>query len=107
MAILELTPEQVRTLSLAEKDRWWRQNVYRGDLPQLTVRAAITGVLIGGILSLTNLYVGIRTGWTLGVGITSVIISFAAFKMLAALRVGQEMSILENTAKPCIRAAGR
>src|SRR5450432_838999 len=102
MALPELTPEQVRTLSLEEKDRWWRAEVYKGDMPQLTVRAAATGMILGGVLSLTNLYVGIRTGWTLGVGITSVIVSFAAFKGLAALRLGREMTILENNAMQSI-----
>jgi uncharacterized oligopeptide transporter (OPT) family protein len=102
MAIEELTPEQVRTMTLAEKDRWWRDRVYKGDLPQLTVRAAITGMALGGILSLTNLYVGIRTGWTLGVGITSVIVSYAAFKVLAAVGLGREMTILENNAMQSI-----
>jgi len=70
MAIKELTPEQVRDLSLEEKDRWWRAEVYKGDLPQLTIRSALTGMILGGVLSLTNIYVGIKTGWTLGVGIT-------------------------------------
>jgi putative OPT family oligopeptide transporter len=102
MAIEELTPEQIRTMTLDEKDRWWRERVYRGDLPQLTLRAAITGMALGGILSLTNLYVGIRTGWTLGVGITSVIVSYAAFKVLAAVGLGREMTILENNAMQSI-----
>ena len=102
MAIQELTPEQVHTMTLEEKDRWWRDNVFRGDMPQLTLRAALTGILLGGVLSLTNLYVGIRTGWTLGVGITSVILSFAAFKLLAAARLGREMTILENNAMQSI-----
>lgn len=102
MALKELTPEQVRTLSLDEKDSWWRAQVYQGDMPQLTGRAAVTGMLLGGVLSLTNLYVGIRTGWTLGVGITSVIVSFAAFKGLAAVGLGREMTILENNAMQSI-----
>jgi uncharacterized oligopeptide transporter (OPT) family protein len=54
------------------------------------------------LLSLTNLYVGIRTGWQLGVGITSVILSFAAFKLLASAGLGREMSILENNAMQSI-----
>jgi uncharacterized oligopeptide transporter (OPT) family protein len=41
---------------------------------------------------------GIRTGWTLGVGITSVILSFALFKAFSKLKIGSEMSILENNA---------
>jgi putative OPT family oligopeptide transporter len=102
VAIQELTPEQIRTLTLEQKDRWWRDHIYQGDLPQLTWRAAFTGMLLGGVLSLTNLYVGIRTGWTLGVGITSVILSFAAFKLLAAAGLGREMTILENNAMQSI-----
>ena len=102
MAIKELTPEQVRTMSLEEKDRWWLENVYRGDMPQLTLRSALTGMILGGILSLTNLYVGIRTGWTLGVGITSVILSFAIFKALSKMSLGTEMTVLENNAMQSI-----
>jgi putative OPT family oligopeptide transporter len=102
VAIQELSAEQVRTMTLAEKDRWWLEHVYKGDLPQLTIRAALTGMLLGGILSLTNLYVGIRTGWTLGVGITSVIVSYAAFKVMSAVGLGREMTVLENNAMQSI-----
>jgi len=102
MAILELTHEQLHTMTLAEKDRWWLKNVYKGDMPQLNLRSAATGMLLGGVLSLTNLYVGIRTGWTLGVGITSVILSFAIFKVLAKLKLGKEMTVLENNAMQSI-----
>lgn len=102
MAILELTPEQIRDMTLAEKDRWWLKNVYKGDMPQLNLRSGITGMLLGGVLSLTNLYVGIRTGWTLGVGITSVILSFAIFKVISKLKLGNEMTVLENNAMQSI-----
>lgn len=102
MAILELTPEQIHDMTLAEKDRWWLKNVYKGDMPQLNLRSAMTGMLLGGVLSLTNLYVGIRTGWTLGVGITSVILSFAIFKALSKLKLGNEMTVLENNAMQSI-----
>lgn len=98
MAIKELTEEQIRTWTLEQKDRWWLENIYRGDMPQLNLRSALTGMILGGILSLTNLYVGIKTGWTLGVGITSVVLSFAVFKVFAKLKLGSEMTILENNA---------
>ena len=102
MAILELTPEQIHDMTLAEKDRWWLKNVYKGDMPQLNLRSGLTGMLLGGVLSLTNLYVGIRTGWTLGVGITSVILSFAIFKVISKLKLGNEMTVLENNAMQSI-----
>jgi len=85
MAITQLTDEQVRTWTLDQKDRWWLANVFRGDMPQLTLRSAATGFVLGGVLSATNLYVGARTGWTLGVGLTSVILAFAMFKTMSSL----------------------
>lgn len=102
MAIKELTQEQILTMTAAQKDRWWLENVYKGDMPQLNLRSAVTGMLLGGVLCLTNLYVGIRTGWTLGVGITSVILSFAMFKALSKLKLGAEMTVLENNAMQSI-----
>lgn len=102
MAIHELSDDDIHNLSLEEKDEWWLKNVYRGDMPQLTIRSALTGMLLGGILSLTNLYVGIKTGWTLGVGITSVILSFAMFRLLAKFKLSHEMTILENNAMQSI-----
>jgi uncharacterized oligopeptide transporter (OPT) family protein len=105
MPIQELNPEQIRTWSLAEKDRWWLENVFRGDMPQLTVRSAVTGMILGGLLSLTNLYVGAKTGWTLGVGITSVILAFATFQLLSRLGLSRELTILENNAMQSVATA--
>ncbi len=48
MALQHLTDEQVATWSREQKDQWWLTNVYRGDMPQLTFRAALTGFLLGG-----------------------------------------------------------
>ena len=56
MPLLQLTEEQIQTWTRAQKDQWWFENVYRGDLPQLTFRSALTGFLPGGILSATALY---------------------------------------------------
>ena len=102
MAIKQLSAEEIRTWPLAKKDAWWLKNVFRGDMPQLTLRSALTGVVLGGLLSLTNLYVGIRTGWTLGVGITSVVLAFAAFKLLSVVGLGRGLTILENNAMQSI-----
>jgi len=62
MAIPQLTDAQVQSMSPIEKDRWWLANVYRGSMPQLTLRSAITGFILGGLLSATNLYIGAKTG---------------------------------------------
>ncbi|MBL0870879.1 MAG: OPT/YSL family transporter [Phycisphaerales bacterium] len=104
MAIPQLTEEQVATWTRRQKDEWWLKNVFRGNMPQLTLRSAVTGFLLGGVLSATNLYVGAKTGWTLGVGLTSVILAFAAFRVMS--RVGfRDMTILENNASQSIATA--
>jgi hypothetical protein len=102
MPIQELTQEQIHEMTLKQKDEWWLKNIYRGNMPQLNLRSALTGMILGGVLSLTNLYIGIKTGWTLGVGISSVVISFGFYNLLARLRLGKEMSILENNAMQSI-----
>ncbi len=104
MAIPQLTEEQVATWTRRQKDEWWLKNVFRGNMPQLTLRSAVTGFLLGGVLSATNLYVGAKTGWTLGVGLTSVILAFAAFRVMS--RIGfRDMTILENNASQSIATA--
>lgn len=105
MAIKQLTEEQVRTWSVEQKDRWWLENVFRGDMPQLTLRSGAFGMIIGGVLSLTNLYVGMRTGWTLGVGITSVILAFVFFKVASSIGLAKEFTILENNCMQSIATA--
>src|SRR5262245_1877839 len=104
MAIPHLTEEQIRTWTREQKDRWWLEKVFRGAMPQLTVRAAVTGFLLGGVLSATNLYVGAKTGWTLGVGLTSVILAYAAFRLLTRSGV-RDMTILENNAAQSVATA--
>ena len=105
MALQHLTDEQVRTWTREQKDQWWFKNIFRGDLPQLTLRSALTGFLLGGILSATNLYIGGKTGVSLGVGLTSVILAFAMFKVLSRIGLGGDFTILENNAMQSIATA--
>jgi OPT family oligopeptide transporter len=78
----------------------WYRSVYKGDsMPQLTFRAVLMGSVLGALMSLSNLYVGLKTGWSLGVSITSCILSFAIYRSLMTLfpkMFKTEMSILEN-----------
>jgi len=105
MAIKQLTEEQIRTWTRAQKDRWWFEEVYRGDLPQLTWSSGLSGFFLGGILSATALYIGAKTGITIGVGLTSVILAFALFKMLDRVGLARDISILENNCTQSIASA--
>jgi putative OPT family oligopeptide transporter len=86
------TPEEI--------ERQWYDEVYRGhgdSMAQLTWRAVLIGSCLGGVLSLTNLYIGLKAGWGFGVAITACILSYAIWTSL--LKVGlarTPMTILEN-----------
>ena len=91
--------------------QWWLDNVYAGDdAVQLTPRAVITGMVIGGVMSISNLYVGLKTGWGLGVTITACIIAYAVFKFLEQIVPAyrrRPFSTLENyTMSSAASAAG-
>jgi uncharacterized oligopeptide transporter (OPT) family protein len=66
------------------------------------------GSLLGFLLAFTNLYVGLKTGWGLGVAITACIVSFALWN--ACLKLGltrTPLSILEsNCLQSTASAAG-
>jgi uncharacterized oligopeptide transporter (OPT) family protein len=105
MAIQNLTEEQIATWSRRQKDEWWFKNVYRGDMAQLTIRSAVTGFLLGGVLSATALYIAGKTGVTIGVGLTSVILAFALYRAMAAANMASDFTILENNCTQSIATA--
>jgi OPT family oligopeptide transporter len=92
VAGLKGTPEEI--------ERQWYEQVYRGrgdSMAQLTWRAVLIGSCLGGVLSLTNLYIGLKAGWGFGVAITASILSYAMWTSL--LKIGlvrTPMTILEN-----------
>ncbi len=105
MALLQLDEGQVRTWTRAQKDQWWLANVFRGDMPQLTIRSAATGFLLGGVLAATGLYISGKTGITIGVGLTSVILAFALFRAMHGAGLATDFTILENNCTQSIATA--
>ena len=105
MAIEQLTDEQIRTWTRAQKDEWWFTKIFRGDMAQLTFRSGLTGFLLGGVLSATGLYIGGKTGISIGVGLTSVILAFALFRILHGMGLGDDFTILENNCTQSIATA--
>jgi OPT family oligopeptide transporter len=105
MAIQHLTEEQIRSWSREQKDRWWLENIFRGDMPQLTIRSAATGFLLGGVLAATALYIAGKTGITIGVGLTSVILAFAMYRIMNSMGFAEDFTILENNCTQSIATA--
>lgn len=83
----------------SDREAEWLQHTYRPDEANLTVRAVLVGMLIGGAMCLSNLYVFFKTGWSMGVTLTACILAFGAFQGLQALRIVRKpLSVLENNA---------
>src|SRR3984885_10047459 len=105
MALQQLSDQQISTWTRAKKDDWWFKNVYRGNVPQLTIRSGVTGFFLGGVLAATALYIGGKTGVIIGVGLTSVILSFAIFRSLHGAGLARDFTILENNCTQSIATA--
>ena len=71
--VVPRTPEQM--------ERDWFEHVYQGDhVKQLTARAVIMGMLLGMIMACSNVYIGLKAGWSMGVTITSAVLAFTIFQ---------------------------
>jgi uncharacterized oligopeptide transporter (OPT) family protein len=83
----------------ADPELLWLEHTRRHDSRQLTMRAVVLGMLLGGVMCLSNLYVFFKTGWSMGVTITAAILAFALLRLLAALRLStRPLTALENNA---------
>lgn len=88
--------------SPSETDARWLAEVYRGDEPQLTPRAVLTGMLLGSVLAISNLYVGLKAGWALGVAITACVLSAAMWRGL--VRVGLSRDPIRTLEQNCMQS---
>lgn len=87
------------TSAKPDQETEWLARTYRPNEVNLTVRAVIVGMLIGGTMCLSNLYVFFKTGWSIGVTLTACIVAFGAFQALQALRIVKKpLGVLENNA---------
>ncbi len=103
------TGRQHSPLSAEERDRRWRDEVYVADgSPQLTLRSTLTGVLLGCMLALSNLYAGLKTGWSFSIAITACILSFSFWRIFKLAKPGlRSPGILEdNCMQSTASAAG-
>ncbi len=62
---------------------------------ELTVRAVVTGAVLGGVLSLCNIYSGLRIGWGFNMSITAALIGWG-FWSLARTAGAAPFTKLEN-----------
>src|SRR5580658_7247192 len=90
---LDIPPLEVDSLD----EREWYRRAFRGDAAQLTARAVVMGTVLGFFLAFTNVYVGLKAGWGLGVGLTACIASFTIWTTLVKIGLAKSpMTILES-----------
>ena len=70
----------------ADPEGDWLRTLYKPGARQLTVRAVLSGMVIGAVMCLSNLYVVLKTGWSLGVTVTACILAFGMFRLGAGIR---------------------
>lgn len=93
-------------MTSVDRDRWWLENVYRGNAPQMTIRAVLCGFVLGGLLSAVNLYIGAKTGFSLGTSVTAVVLAYALFSAVRAMGLQSRIGILENNIVQSIACSG-
>ena len=64
--------------------------------PQLTVRAIVTGMVLGGLLSFCNIYSGLKIGWGFNMSVTAALLSYGLWQGLHALFKTRHWGLLEN-----------
>lgn len=90
----DIPPDKVLEM---DEEEWYRR-VYKGEsVPQLTARSVFLGSALGFLLAFTNLYVGLKTGWGLGVAITAALLAYGIWNVLLKAGIAKTpMTILET-----------
>lgn len=104
----DLAPREVALLDEAA----WFARAYRGDEPQLTVRAVATGLGLGFVMSFANVYIGLKTGWFFSMALAACLASFGMWRALAAIGIVRrplgllESNCVQSTASSAAYATG-
>lgn len=74
--------------------------------PQLTVRAVLTGVLLGSVLSACNIHTGLTIGWGLNMSFLAVLLSYAFWQALHRGLGTRPWTLQENNINQTACSAG-
>ncbi len=74
--------------------------------PQFTIRAIATGMVLGAVLSLCNIYAGLKIGWGFNMSITAALLSYALWQGLHKALGTPEWGMLENNINQTAASSG-
>ena len=63
---------------------------------ELTFRALFCGLLLGALLTPSNIYSGLKIGWSFNMSIIALLVSYGIWQSLARLRLGSAWSMRES-----------
>tara|TARA_R110002072_G_scaffold83597_4_gene189597 strand:+ start:9732 stop:11456 length:1725 start_codon:yes stop_codon:yes gene_type:complete len=66
------------------------------EAPELTLRALLTGICIGAILTPCNVYAGLKIGWSFNMSITALLLGFMVWRILLPSVTQRPWAILES-----------
>ena len=76
------------------------------DVAQLTLRAVASGMVLGAVLSLCNIYSGLKIGWGTNMSITAALLGYAFWQLGQRLGKTSPFGIMENTVSQTAASAG-
>lgn len=65
-------------------------------VPELTLRAIITGMCLGAILTPCNVYAGLKIGWSFNMSITALLLGFLMWRLLLRSGTQRPWEVLES-----------
>jgi len=66
------------------------------EVRQLTLRAVLFGMFIGGALSLCNIYSGLKIGFTTNMSIAAALLAYGFYRLAASVTSSSPLSLHEN-----------
>lgn len=64
--------------------------------PQLTIRAILTGMVLGALLAPCNIYAGLKIGWAFNMSISAALLSYGFWGGMHAVAGTERWGLLEN-----------
>ncbi len=92
-----------RTAYIPDPDRPYEPLTYGHNLPEFTLKAAISGIFLGMIFGAANTYLGLKAGLTISTSIPVAVLTVVVFRTMAAC--GFKYSILETNMSQTIGSA--
>ena len=71
-------------------------DTHSAPAPELTIRAVLTGMAIGAILTPCNVYSGLKIGWAFNMSVAAGLIAYALWNTLARIGTARPLDLKEN-----------